>query len=89
MSLTVIDVFKALRLEPDKALTWAVGDAMQRRYRETYGHEPPKELRPKTGGPGSHCFAIYPNNWRAEIEACIIGLGADAARQVDLFAERS
>ena len=83
--ITVIDVFKALGLEPSPKMTWSAGHLMRSRYQEIYGRLPPKELRPKTNGNGVHCFAIYPDGFRGEIEKCIAGLGVEKAAQPDLF----
>lgn len=83
--ITVIDVCRAMGVEPEKSMTWAVGSALQRRYEEIFERQPPKELRPKTNGGGSHCFAVYPETWRITIESLIKAHNPDPGRQGDLF----
>lgn len=85
--ITIIDVFKAMGLEPSSELTWSVGAAVRDRYQEAHGKLPEKELRAKTSGAGSHCFAVYPENWRHVIEDCISRVNTAKAAQPDLFAE--
>jgi hypothetical protein len=46
---------------------------------------PPKALRPKTSGSGSHCFAVYPPEMVPLIERIIGEHKAAAARQGSLF----
>ena len=83
--ITVVDVFRELGFEPLPEDTWAVGSAMQKRYAEIVGKQPDKELRTKTGGGGSHCFAIYPSSWRPEIERLVKLFASQRARQGELF----
>jgi len=85
MSLTVMDVFRDLGLEPEPAVSWAVGGAVRRLYEAETGGLPPKELRQKTNGHGSHCFAAYPESWRSRIEGVIKQHQTQAARQGALF----
>lgn len=82
---TVIDRFYALRVEPEKHATWAVGDAVMHKYVDEYGCQPPKVLRPKTNDGGSHCFAIYPVEWVSVIDGIILAHSAEAQRQGELF----
>jgi hypothetical protein len=77
-------IFRELGVEPEPHATWAVGAAAREKYRERFGQLPPKELRPKTNGGGSHCFATYPESMRAEIEALVRAVAAQAARQGSL-----
>lgn len=83
--ITVLDVFRDLGFEPVPDDTWAVGAAMQKRYSEVVGKQPDKELRPKTGGGGSHCFAVYPASWRPEIERLVRLTASQRAKQGKLF----
>ena len=83
--ITVIDVFKAMGLEPAPEQTWAVGAAVRDLYQERFGHLPHKELRSKTSGSGSHCFAVYPEEMRSQIEDAISRVNAAKAAQPDLF----
>lgn len=85
--ITVIDVFRELGLETDKDKTWAVGNAVMRRYQSDFGCQPMKDNRPKTNGEGSHCFALYPDSYRPIIRQCIESVHANAARQTDMFME--
>jgi hypothetical protein len=65
--ITVPEVFSMLKRVPSKRLSWAVGNRMQEIYFLESGRQPPKENRPKTMGPGSHCFALYPRSWLPRI----------------------
>jgi hypothetical protein len=71
VGITVISVFRELGIEPVPAVTWSVGARVRDLYEQRFGREPPKDLRPKTAGGGSHCFAIYPASWRNEIAEII------------------
>lgn len=83
--ITVIDVFHDLDLEPIPEDTWAAGNAVRDLYEATTGHLPLKALRPKTNGPGSHCFAVYPESWREEIEEIVKLVARRRASQLRLF----
>jgi|TARA_R110000764_G_scaffold35122_2_gene78419 hypothetical protein len=83
--ITIIDRFRALRVEPNKHVTWSVGDAVANKYVDVYGHQPPKVLRPKTNARGSHCFALYPPKWIPIIDRIILAHGVEAQRQGELF----
>jgi len=71
MTITVMDVFRDLGIEPDNRVSWAVGAAVRDLYEAREGALPPKHLRRKTGGAGSHCFACYPESMRVDIERVI------------------
>lgn len=83
--ITIIDVCRIMGVEPTPELTWAVGAAVRDLWVERHGVLPEKELRPKTAGPGSHCFAIYPETMRDEIENIIAKHHTEAARQMTIF----
>ncbi len=88
--VSVIDRIRGLGYEPTNDLAWRCGDAVREAWRERTGGElPRKELRRKTAGGGSHCFAVYPPDFRDTIDATIHAiaaeLDADAARQESLF----
>lgn len=83
--ITVIEVFKSMGLEPSPDVTWPVGAAVRDRFLKRYGRLPSKELRPKTSGHGSHCFAVYPDDWRPLIVDIIKKARATKAAQSDLF----
>lgn len=83
--ITVVDVFRRLGREPEKAATWAAGDRVAARWREETGTEPIKALRPKTAGEsGTHCHAIYPPTWRERIEGVVSALARAEAAQTSL-----
>lgn len=84
-SITIVDVFRELGFEPIPEDTWAVGSAMQKLYTEIVGKQPDKELRTKTCGGGSHCFAVYPSSWRTEIEHLVKVVASNRAKQGNLF----
>lgn len=84
MSLTVVGVCREMRVEIDPSLTWSVGARVRELYRDRFGHLPPKELRSKTAGGGSHCFAVYPDEMRQDIERVIRDHNAEAAKQLAL-----
>ena len=72
MKFTVIDVMRDMGIkDPDKGLTWTVGDMVKNKWFEIHGQLPEKQLRPKTNGPGSHCFAVYPPAFQPEIKRII------------------
>jgi|APGre2960657505_1045072.scaffolds.fasta_scaffold16614_3 hypothetical protein len=83
--ITVIDVMKKLGVEITNELSWSVGADVRALWEESRGREPDKELRAKTSGAGSHCFAVYPVSFASTIEGVIKAHKADAARQMSLF----
>ena len=82
---TIIEVYRDLRLEPRKETTWAAGAALRDAYMRVYDDLPPKKLRPKTGGRGSHCFAIYPPEMWREAVSIVRRHAIEIQRQLDLF----
>ena len=74
--ITVVEVFRDLGVEPVKEATWPVGKAVAKKWRDENGYEPPKANRAKTGGSGVHCFAIYPESFRAVIVKAIKAVSA-------------
>ena len=86
--ITIPQVAKSMGVIMDNKTSWSVGSAMASMYEKEFGELPPKDLRPKTNGPGSHCFALYPANWQSKIED-VIRLHQDfAERQGDLFGDK-
>jgi hypothetical protein len=85
MSITIIQVFRSLGIDPSSDVSWSVGNRVAALYRAEFGADPPKELRQKTAGSGSHCFAVYPAGWRRQIAEIIRAVCADEARQAPLF----
>jgi len=84
-SITVIQVFDALGVKPQREQSWSVGGRVAAMYRSEMGHEPPKENRPKTDGKGSHCFAIYPLSWFERIALVVRTVCDVDKRQLYLF----
>ena len=70
-NITIIDVCEEIGVKPDSWLTWPVGNRIKNLWKDKTGNLPPKELRKKTNGKGSHCFAVYPLSMKAEIEIAI------------------
>ena len=83
--ITVIDVFKEMRVEPTRDATLAVGIGARQHWVAQYGELPEKRLRTKTYGGGSHCFAMYPEWMREPIKVLIRKYGGERRRQGDLF----
>ena len=83
--ITVIEVFRALGSVPSRHQSWAVGSRVAAAFRAEFDREPPKELRQKTKGAGSHCFAVYPSEWRPRIEREALAVLGGDERQGDLF----
>ncbi len=83
--VTVIEVAKSMGLELPNELAWQVGTSVASAYRKIYGQQPMKDLRPKTGGGGSHCFAIYPPTFVPVIQDAISRAGAEREKQESLF----
>lgn len=83
--LTIPDVFRLLGYEPVPADTWAAGAAMREAYRGVTGEYPVKALRPKTSGPGSHCFALYPPDWLPKMKEVVKVVASEREKQFSLF----
>jgi hypothetical protein len=83
--ITVLDVMRAMKVEITPAISWSVGARVREAYRTRIGMDPPKALRTKTGGGGSHCFAVYPEDMREEIERIVRSHDAQTATQGSLF----
>jgi hypothetical protein len=83
--ITIVDVFRSMGIEPNKRYTWEIGAQLQRIYFQEHGHQPPKDNRPKTGGGGSHCFALYPANYFDRIASMIRESGAEKSLQSSLW----
>jgi hypothetical protein len=83
--ITVVDVFTDLGFEPIPDDTWAVGAAVRELYKSAMGQSPMLELRKKTNGPGSHCFAVYPPHWRPKIEEIVRSVAKRRDNQLKLF----
>lgn len=84
--ITTIQVFRSLGIEhPEPKQSWSVGLIVANMWIKEFGEQPPKENRPKTNGPGVHCFALYPANWQSRIEKVIKDHVDYQAAQGDLF----
>jgi len=83
--ITVLDVAREIGMKPSSQEAWEIGAAVRDAYEKAVGSLPIKALRQKTNGEGSHCFAVYPEEFRPMIEAAIHRLCADRDAQIDLF----
>ena len=84
--ITIIEVIIDMGIEPTNELDWKVGRMMQESYERRCGHPPLKDNRKKTNGTGSHCFALYPEECRKEIQGFVRLCKMEEARQPSLFA---
>jgi len=82
---TIPEVFAALGYEPVKNDTWAAGNRARDAYEKATGSLPPKGLAPKTAGAGSHCFALYPAEWRSTVEQIVREVASQQRKQGSLF----
>lgn len=84
-TFTLIDVFRIMQVSPLKEDTWPAGAACRIEYEKVYGHPPEKELRTKTQGCGSHCFAVYPWEFFGAASEIVQALHLERQSQMDLF----
>ena len=69
---TIRDRIAFLGLDyPSKHLAWAIGNLVRDAYWKRYGTLPDKGLRDKTSGQGSHCFALYPDEFLPVVDAIL------------------
>lgn len=83
--ITVPGIFRELGLEPEKSATTAVGIRVRDMWLKEHDELPRKELKRKTAGGGSHCFATYPASWRDRIIEVIRTFVVAESRQLSLF----
>tara|TARA_Y100000310_G_C20369726_1_gene662951 strand:- start:17 stop:313 length:297 start_codon:yes stop_codon:yes gene_type:complete len=83
--VTIPAMIAELKLKYTKRLAWAAGNLCRHRWQEMTGTLPTKELRQKTTGEGSHCFAVYPNTFRPEMRRVLVSLQAADDEQLRLF----
>jgi hypothetical protein len=84
--ITVVQVIRDMGVEVTNELSWSVGNRVRDLFEIRHGFLPQKELREKTDGSGgTHCFAVYPDEMRSEIEAIVRLHRTEAARQFDMF----
>lgn len=84
-TFTLIDVFRLLKIEPLKESTWPAGAACRDAFEKVYGHPPEKELRTKTAGVGSHCFAVYPWEFFGKAAEIVKMFNLERERQLQLL----
>ena len=82
---TIVDVFRDLDFEPIPEDTWEAGALMRDLYTDVVDEPPALELRPKTNGPGTHCFAVYPPGWRKKAEEVVRKVASHRQRQMRLI----
>ena len=82
---TIVDVFRDLDFEPVPEDTWEAGALMRDLYTEMVDEPPALELRRKTNGPGTHCFAVYPPGWRDKAEDVVRKVASHRLRQMRLI----
>lgn len=83
--ITVIDVARGIDVEMTSREAWSIGAAVRTAYENRTGYLPDKELRQKTAGGGTHCFAVYPASMRKEIENIIRAHKPKTSRQGSLL----
>lgn len=80
--ITVVDVMRDMKIEITPELSWTVGTAVRELWmQQNGGLLPEKELRTKTSGHGSHCFAVYPESFRGKIEGIVRYYKTEKTRQ--------
>jgi hypothetical protein len=82
---TVVDVFRDLGFEPVPDDTWQAGAMMRDLYTDYVDEPPALELRSKTNGHGTHCFAVYPPGWREKAEEVVRKVASHQIRQMRLI----
>ncbi len=80
--LTIIQVCRTERIEPENEMTWSVGAQVRDEWEAEMGYPPEKDLRVKTCGTGSHMFAVYPPSWYGRIAKLLRAYGAQSAKQL-------
>ena len=85
MTITVMDVFRELGVNPDRSTSWSVGAQVASMFKNHTGRQPVKQNRPETSGAGTHCFATYPERWRVRIASVIRQHAVENERQFSLF----
>ena len=83
--ITVNEVLRSMGGDVDKRTAWRVGQAAAQQWRTETGAWPVKENRTKASGAGSHCFAIYPQEYRPAIIEIAKSIGVRPSPQRGLF----
>jgi DNA polymerase III epsilon subunit family exonuclease len=86
--ITVADVIRDMGIELTPHLGWGVGGYVRDLWTaKHHGELPAKELRNKSRGGGTHLIAVYPEDWRKQIEEAIRSYSGKPSAQFDLFRE--
>jgi hypothetical protein len=80
-----MDRIKFKQLQATDNQSWTIGAMVRDAWVLEHSELPDKELRGKTKGPGSHCFAVYPESFVPTIDAIIDKFRLMSASQKDLF----
>jgi hypothetical protein len=80
-TVTIHEVCDELGVDPTNEQSWSLGSRMAKLHQDVEWCLPPKALRPKRSGKGSHCFAIYPASWRAAIAKAVRDMKLEEGRQ--------
>tara|TARA_Y100001963_G_scaffold85904_1_gene118844 strand:- start:16 stop:279 length:264 start_codon:yes stop_codon:yes gene_type:complete len=83
--VTVTDRIKELGVQAGRKFSWEIGAEVRNLWSDETGSLPPKSLRKKSRGGGTHCFAIYPPEWISVIDRVILRKAAADERQKRLF----
>lgn len=83
--ITIVEVARDIDVEMTNREAWSIGAAVRTAYENRTGYLPDKELRQKTAGGGTHCFAVYPPTMRKEIEKIIRAHMPKTSRQGSLL----
>jgi len=82
---TVMDRIKYKQLQATDNQSWTIGSMVRDEWVRQFATLPDKELRGKTKGAGSHCFAVYPESFVPVIDEIIDKFKLMSAKQGDLF----
>ena len=83
--ITILDVCREMGVDLEPKAAWSAGSTMAEMWKDETGELPEKQLRTKTCGTGSHCFAVYPESWRERIREVIERVGYVQKAQLNLF----
>lgn len=83
--ISIHDVARDMNLVLDDRQAWKAGSLVESGWKWAVGTPPVKDLRRKKSGTGSHCFALYPPQWRERIERAIRTFGGSQDAQLKLF----
>ena len=83
--VTVSDRIKDLGVPASNKFSWEAGSEVRNLWSSETGSLPPKSLRKKSRGGGTHSFAIYPPEWIGVIDKVILRKVDSDERQLRLF----